>query len=97
MYQSWGKLLFMHWPIPPHLLRPWIPDRLAIDTFDNSAWIGLTPFTMWGVRPAFAPPLPIVSRSHELNVRAYVHLDGVPGCGSSLWTQTTPSPPWGHD
>ncbi len=79
MYQSWGKLLFMHWPIPPQLLRPWIPHRLAIDTFDGSAWIGITPFTMWGVRPAFAPPLPVLSRSHELNVRTYVHLDGVPG------------------
>ena len=79
MYQSWGKLLFMHWPLPPRLLRPLIPSRLAIDTFDGSAWIGLTPFTMWGVRPAFTPPLPIVSRSHELNVRTYVHLDGVPG------------------
>ena len=79
MYQSWGKLLFMHWSIPPQLLRPLIPNRLAIDTFDGSAWIGITPFTMWGVRPAFAPPLPVVSRSHELNVRTYVHLDGVPG------------------
>ena len=79
MYQSWGKLLFMHWPIPAEQLRPSVPDRLAIDTFDGSAWIGITPFTMWGVRPVFTPPLPILSRSHELNVRTYVHLDGVPG------------------
>jgi hypothetical protein len=34
---------------------------------------------MWGVRPAFTPPLPYLSESHELNVRTYVHLDGVPG------------------
>jgi uncharacterized protein YqjF (DUF2071 family) len=79
MYQSWGKLLFVHWPVPAELLRPLIPDPLVIDTFNASAWLGITPFTMWGVRPVFLPPIPIVSQSHELNVRTYVHLDGVPG------------------
>ncbi len=79
MYQSWGKLLFMHWPVPAESLRPFIPEPLAIDTHDGVAWIGITPFTMWGVRPVFAPTLPLLSESHELNVRTYVHLDGVPG------------------
>ena len=68
MYQSWGKLLFMHWRIPAGLLRTLIPNRLGIDTFDGSAWIGITPFTIWGVRPVFTPPLPVLRRSHELNV-----------------------------
>lgn len=79
MYQSWGKLLFMHWPVPAESLRPLIPEPLVIDTFDGNAWIGITPFTMWDVRPVLTPPLPVLSRSHELNVRTYVHLDGVPG------------------
>lgn len=96
MFQSWGKLLFLHWPMPAEALRPLIPDPLAIDTFDGSAWVGITPFTMWGVRPVFSPSLPVLSESHELNVRTYVYLDGVPGCGSFLWTPTTRSPSWGH-
>jgi uncharacterized protein len=79
MYQSWGDLLFMHWPVPAQSLRPLIPEPLAIDTHDGVAWLGITPFTMWGVRPVFAPALPFLSKSHELNVRTYVHLDGVPG------------------
>lgn len=79
MYQSWGKLLFLHWSVPAETLRPLIPDPLVIDTFEGAAWIGVTPFTMWGVRPAFLPPLPVLSESHELNVRTYVHLDGIPG------------------
>jgi uncharacterized protein YqjF (DUF2071 family) len=79
MHQHWGSLLFMHWPVPADLLRPLIPEPLVVDTHDGLAWVGITPFTMWGVRPAFAPPLPFLSESHELNVRTYVHLDGVPG------------------
>ncbi len=79
MHQHWGSLLFMHWPVPADLLRPLIPDPLVVDTYDGLAWVGITPFTMWGVRPAFTPALPFLSESRELNVRTYVHLDGVPG------------------
>jgi uncharacterized protein YqjF (DUF2071 family) len=79
MYQSWGKLLFMHWQIPAQALRQLIPDRLTIDTFEGKAWVALTPFTVWDARPIFTPPLPWVSHFHEINVRTYVFLDGVPG------------------
>lgn len=79
MHQNWGKLLFMHWPIKAELLRPLIPERLTIDTFEGEAWIAIAPFTMWGVRPVFTPPVPFLSHLHETNVRTYVHLDGVPG------------------
>lgn len=81
MHQSWGKLLFLHWRIDAAQLRPLIPKGLEIDTFDGSAWIAVTPFTMWDIRalPVFLPPLPGFSTMHELNVRTYVHLDRVPG------------------
>jgi len=79
MHQHWGKLLFMHWAIDPELLRPLVPSQLSIDTFDGSAWIGEIPFTMWGIRASFLPPIPGASSFHELNVRTYVHLNGVPG------------------
>jgi len=79
MYQTWGKLLFLHWSIPVEKLRPFVPPRLEIDTWNGTAWIGITPFTMWGIRPAFLPAIPGTSSSHELNVRTYVHLNGVPG------------------
>jgi uncharacterized protein len=79
MHQNWGKLLFMHWRIDEELLRPLIPERLKIDTFDGEAWIGVVPFTMWDVRPSFTPPVPWLSEFDELNVRTYVHYEGVPG------------------
>ena len=79
MHQWWGKLLFMHWPVRPELLRGLIPRRLTIDTFEGNAWIGVVPFTTWGTRPTGLPPVPGLSAFHELNVRTYVYLDGVRG------------------
>lgn len=79
MRQHWGKLLFMHWPIDAKLLRPRIPPQLQIDTYDGSAWIGVIPFTMWGIRASFLPPMPGTSAFHELNVRTYVTCNGVSG------------------
>lgn len=79
MYQSWRKLLFMHWKLPPELLRPQVPDPLQLDTFDGHAWIGITPFLVRNLRPVFLPPLPWLSDFQEVNVRTYVHHDGVPG------------------
>ena len=81
MHQDWGKLLFIHWRINENLLRPHIPRSLQIDTYGDSAWIAITPFTMWDIRafPPYVPPVPGLSACHELNVRTYVHHNGVPG------------------
>ena len=79
MRQHWGKLLFMHWPIDVEFLRPLIPSQLSIDIFDGKAWIGVVPFTMWGIRASFLPAIPGTSAFHELNVRTYVYYRGVPG------------------
>lgn len=81
MHQEWGNLLFMHWRIEESLLRPHIPEPLEIDTFGDSAWIAIAPFTMWDIRafPPFMPPLPGFDSMEELNVRTYVHYNGVPG------------------
>jgi hypothetical protein len=65
--------------VPVSVLRPMIPKALEIDTYDGGAWVSITPFTMWGIRPVMLPAVPGLSDSHELNVRTYVHADGVPG------------------
>lgn len=79
MHQTWGKLLFLHWPVDPATLRRLIPPSLEVDTFEGAAWLGVTPFAMWGIRPTLLPAVPLLSRSLELNVRTYVHRGGVPG------------------
>ena len=79
MYQSWDKLLFLHWEIPYDDLRRLIPAPLEIDTFEGKAWLTISPLTIYDARPVFVPPIPYLSRLHELNVRSYVYYDGVPG------------------
>jgi len=79
LQQTWDKLLFMHWQVPVEALRPLIPPCLSIDTYHGAAWVGVTPFTIRDSRPSFVPPLPWLSAFHEVNVRTYVHLNGVPG------------------
>ena len=74
--QSWHELLFLHWSVPVEALRPLVPSRLEIDTYEGRAYVGLVPFTMTGVRPVWAPAVPGLSSFHEVNVRTYVHLGG---------------------
>jgi uncharacterized protein YqjF (DUF2071 family) len=76
MRQDWHHLLFLHWIVPLNELRPRVPRELQLDTFEGNAYLGLIPFTITGLRPAFAPPLGPLSRSHEVNVRTYVHFRG---------------------
>jgi uncharacterized protein len=81
MQQNWEELLFLHWPMQPSLIQALLPERLTLDTFDGKAWIGVTPFTLTGLRPVGLPAIPGLSSFHELNVRTYVQYEGVPG----LW------------
>lgn len=75
-YHRWHDLLFVHWRVDPELVAPLLPRGLALDTFDGSAWVGLVPFAISGLRPWWSPPVPGVSSFNEINVRTYVHHRG---------------------
>lgn len=79
MGQTWVDLLFAHWPVPEGALRAVVPPQLPLDTYDGSAWIGVTPFGVRGLRLRGTPPAPVVSSFPELNVRTYVSVGGKPG------------------
>src|SRR5215217_7992693 len=76
---GWRDLLFMHWPVEVDALRSLVPPALSIDTFEGSAWLGVVPFDMTGVRPCFLPAVPGVSNFPEINLRTYVTAEGKPG------------------
>ena len=79
MEQVWEDMLFLHWPIEEALIRPLIPHALQIDTFEEKAWIGITPFRLTGLRLMSLPPIPGFSEFNEINVRTYVLHNGKPG------------------
>ena len=76
MRQRWRELLFLHWPVAAEDLRPLVPPALELDLFEGTAYVGLVPFTMEGVRPVGLPPVRGLSNFHETNVRTYVHREG---------------------
>jgi uncharacterized protein YqjF (DUF2071 family) len=75
----WSELLFLHWRVAPEKLRAAIPRELEIETFDGSAWLGVVPFRMSGVRLRGCPALPGTTEFPELNVRTYVRHGGRSG------------------
>ncbi len=79
MGQTWEDLLFAHWRVPAETLAPRLPAGLELDTFDGSAWLGVTPFKLTGLRLRGLPPLPGTASFLELNVRTYATAEGKPG------------------
>jgi len=79
MGQSWLDLLFAHWRIDANVLREHVPDGLEVQEHDGSAWLGVTPFELTGLRARGMLPLPYVSSFREINVRTYVTRDEKPG------------------
>ena len=79
MAQTWDDLLFAHWRVSADAVRRLVPAGLDVDERDGSAWLGVTPFVVTGIRARGLLPIPRVSSFRELNVRTYVTRDGKPG------------------
>jgi uncharacterized protein YqjF (DUF2071 family) len=76
MGQSWEDLLFAHWRVPLSAVREHVPAGLEVETHDDTAWLGITPFRLTGLRARGTLPLPRISSFLELNVRTYVNAGG---------------------
>lgn len=79
-FQSWLELLFLHWTYDPVELQSFLPKGLYIDTYKGEGYIGVIPFFMNNIKPAFfGKTIPGIN-FYELNVRTYVYDErGVPG------------------
>jgi uncharacterized protein YqjF (DUF2071 family) len=78
-YQEWNQSLFLHYKVPAAVIQPLIPGEVNLDTFEGQAWVSLVAFTMQNIRPAWLPPVSVVSDFHEINLRTYVVRDDRPG------------------
>ena len=79
MTQRWNDLLFLHYPVAPETLRPLVPELLTLDTYQQRAWVTVTPFWINHLRPPGVPSLPWLSHFSEINVRTYVTYKRKPG------------------
>ncbi|GIW82217.1 MAG: hypothetical protein KatS3mg105_4024 [Gemmatales bacterium] len=77
-YQRWRDLLFLHWRVPADVVRHLVPQPLALDLWEDQAYVGVVPFRMEGVRPHWWPSF-LAFNFLETNLRTYVHYEGRPG------------------
>jgi uncharacterized protein YqjF (DUF2071 family) len=88
--QTWRDLCFLHWPVEPAALRPFVPDGLALETAEGSAWLGAAAFVMEDTR-VLGAPLPFgIGDLPELNLRTYVRAGGRPG----VWFHSLDAGAW---
>jgi uncharacterized protein len=79
MHQNWFQISFLHWRVDAAVLQSRLPAGLIIDTFEDAAWVGLTPFQLTGLAPPVLPPIPWLSAFPEMNLRTYVRGPAGPG------------------
>ena len=56
--RRWNDLLFAHWPVPAPAIAALLPEGLQVDTFQGSAWLGIVPFWLDGLRVRGVPRIP---------------------------------------
>jgi uncharacterized protein YqjF (DUF2071 family) len=71
MVHRWEAMTFLHWRYEPGEVQRLLPNYLTAETFDGSAWVGLTPFRIT-IRAPGALPFSPVPTTPETNVRTYV-------------------------
>ncbi|MDQ4097591.1 MAG: DUF2071 domain-containing protein [Actinomycetota bacterium] len=70
--QEWRTMTFLHWSYDVSLVRPLVPSRVELDTWEGKAWVSMTPFRMTNFRVGALAPLPGLSTFPETNLRTYV-------------------------
>lgn len=78
-YQEWRNALFLHWKIPFETLRPLVPEKLKLDSFNGDYYVSLVAFTMKNIRPRLLPAFTPISTFHEINLRTYTNHENKAG------------------
>lgn len=72
--QNWEHVLFLHWPLPKHVVEPFIPYPFTLHTFNDRAWITIVSFQATGSKFRFMPGWTAIPPFTQINVRTYVKL-----------------------
>ncbi|NUO48362.1 MAG: DUF2071 domain-containing protein [Polyangiaceae bacterium] len=76
--QRWRQLFFLHWIYDAEEVAPLVPKGMSLDLWEGRAYVGLVPFLMEGIRPAWLPRA-FAMDFLETNLRTYVIVNGEPG------------------
>jgi len=76
---SLSDLVFLHWAVEPDLLRPALPEGLALDTFEGSAWLSAIVFQVTRVRTRLTRATFGVKSFSQLIFRTYATAGDRPG------------------
>lgn len=79
--QRWNDILFAHWPVDTSVLTPLIPDSLDPDSFQGSAWLGISASWIDQMRIRALVPRMLAHGKSSVAVRTYVRerTSGIPG------------------
>jgi uncharacterized protein len=69
--QRWTDLAFLHWPVEPAAVAPYLPAGVRPDVLDGVTYVGLIPFQMRGAGLGRGHPTPYLGDFLETNVRLY--------------------------
>jgi uncharacterized protein len=69
--QRWTDLAFLHWPVPPYVVAPYLPPGVRPDIIDGVTYVGLIPFHMRQAGLGRGHPAPYLGDFLETNVRLY--------------------------
>src|ERR1039458_3919846 len=70
--QRWNDLLFAPWAVPASSIAALLPAGLQVDTFQGSAWLGVTPFWLDRIKVRSMPAIPGLRSFPELSLRTLV-------------------------
>ena len=69
--QHWLSLFFLHWPVDPSEVAPYLPEGVYPDVINGVTYVGLVPFRMVGAGLGSENPTPYLGTFLECNVRLY--------------------------
>jgi len=72
----WRDVAFAHWRVDADVLTKTLPAGVALDRYEDEAWLSVVPFRMTGVHPEGFPVVPGFGDVREINLRTYVRVDG---------------------